>query len=137
MKPNNNFNIRKGINDDNLMIADFIGFKPCLVADSNGNKIYVGAETPFGWKYPDCYPETDYLISVQDLKFNTSWDWLMLVIQECNSLDLDPRDKYIPSFDKIILPSMDTWDINEVYKAVVKFIEEYYIDNFNYYRLHY
>jgi|14_taG_2_1085336.scaffolds.fasta_scaffold04486_5 hypothetical protein len=137
MKPNNNFNIRKGINDDNLMIADFIGFKPCFVADSNGNKIYVGAETPFGLKYPDCYPETDYLISVQDLKFNTSWDWLMLVIQECNSLDLDPRDKYIPSFDKIILPSMDTWDINEVYKAVIKFIEEYYIDNFNYYRLHY
>tara|TARA_Y100000401_G_C8290647_1_gene208505 strand:- start:390 stop:779 length:390 start_codon:yes stop_codon:yes gene_type:complete len=129
MKPNFTPLWRTNVNDDNKLIADFIGFKPCLTSDPNGNKIYVGTETPFGWQYPDCYPEHDYLISVEDLKFNTSWDWLMLVIRECNSLDLDNRDKYVPSFDKIILPSMDTWDINEVYKAVVKFIEEYYLYN--------
>jgi len=114
---------------ENKLIAEFIGFKPCLVPCLNGNKIYVGTETPFGWQYPNCYPEHDYLISVQDLKFNTSWDWLTFVLRECKSLDLNPRDKYIPSFDKLILPSLDTWDINEVYKSVVEFINEYNQNN--------
>ena len=136
MKPNNNFNIRKGINDDNLMIADFIGFKPCLVADSNGNKIYVGAETPFGWKYPDCYPEADYLISVQDLKFNTSWDWLMPVVEQINLLDDYRYTVYIASMDTRIEDNITgdvVVDINckhsiyelreSVYEAVVQFIK--------------
>jgi hypothetical protein len=138
MKPNFTPLWRTGVNDDNKMIADFIGFKPCLTTDPSGNKIYAGTETPFGWNYPDCYPEADYLISVEDLKFNTSWDWLMLVIQECHSRDLDPGTYYIPSFDKYILPSIVGpsiskiyvgWDINEVYKALVDFIYQYYIGN--------
>lgn len=101
--------------ENNKLIAEFIGFKPCLVADSDGNKIYVGKETPFGWKYPDCYPEADYLISVQDLKFNTSWDWLMPVIQNI--------EQYCEGVPQEMINISLYSDINEVYKSVVEFIK--------------
>ena len=104
--------------ENNKLIAEFMGFKPCLTSDPNGNKIYVGTETPFGWQYPDCYPEHDYLISVEDLKFNTSWDWLMPVVQKIGD------EYYNTPFNKLN-NEVNIWTLEDTYNAVVEFIKEY------------
>ena len=55
---------------------------------------------------------------LDELKFYTSWDWLMPVVEKCFRTG-DNTDKWDDIYNAV-----STIDIKEVYKAVVKFIEE-------------
>ena len=85
---------------DNKLIAEFMG---CLFE----NKEY----------YRPLYNSGDWS-KEDELMFNESWDWLMPVVEKCLKTG-DNTDKWDDVYNAV-----STIDIKEVYKAVVKFIEE-------------
>ena len=54
---------------------------------------------------------------INKLKFHTSWDWLMPVIEEIDHLQFEP----IESIEKALF----TRSIRDTHKAVVEFIKQY------------
>ena len=86
--------------ENNKLIAEFMHWKQC---DPNDNTIY--ANPTNGAFYS----------SDSDMRFYTSWDWLMPVIDRC----------YQEYMSKHIADAVMTCDIDTTYKAVVKFINEY------------
>jgi len=55
----------------------------------------------------------------KEMKFNTSWDWLMLVVEkcyDCGELHNEEREGIIETFAGII-------DIGSTYKAVIEYIK--------------
>lgn len=90
------------INENNKIIAEFMGpewhkdfFKDvCIISTSN--------------------------ISY---KFNTSWDWLMPVVQKIGDEYLNtPFDE---TYSNLTEHYENIWTIEDTYKAVVEFIKEY------------
>ena len=80
---------------DNVLIAEFMGMK-----------------------YSDdrSFNDGEWTHSIRSLnKFQTSWDWLMPVIDKC----------YQEHMSKHIADAVMTCDIDKVYEAVVEFIKEY------------
>ena len=86
--------------NDNKLIAEFIGHEPIV----KGN---------------DVYYELNHirLTSADDLRYHTSWDWLMPVVQKCFESAENEDDFFAISGN---LPYMDS-----TYKSVVEFIKQY------------
>ena len=59
-------------------------------------------------------------VNLLTLKYNTSWDWLMPVVEKMNTTEL--WEEYDISYLATYLVSTD---INATYNAVVEFINEY------------
>lgn len=57
---------------------------------------------------------------LEDLKYHTSWDWLMPVVQRIVNADMDTFDSYA----LWVSDSLRTADIKQVYVAVVNYIEQ-------------
>jgi len=53
---------------------------------------------------------------LDELKFHTSWDWLMPVVQKCR------QENRLEYFDRVYY-AIETCDIKITYKAVVEFIK--------------
>ena len=87
--------------NNNKLIAEFIGHEPIV----KGN---------------DVYYELNHirLTSADDLRYHTSWDWLMPVVQKCYKLDNEE------GFDSIV-DAVSTLDIDRTYTSVVEFIKQY------------
>jgi len=62
------------------------------------------------------------LYSIDELKYHTSWDWLMKVIEKCREKDPPMR---IYEYNQYIMQSFNYLDIEETWKAVIKFIKWY------------
>jgi hypothetical protein len=85
--------------NENKLIAEFMGWKQC---DPNDNTIYAN-------------PTNGALHSSDsDMRFHTSWDWLMPVIDKC----------YQEHMSKHIADAVMTCNIDEAYKVVVEFIKD-------------
>jgi hypothetical protein len=73
--------------------------------------------------YPNLGTEGDFSY----LKYHTSWDWLMPVVEKClekhNNL-IDGRDVIDTSYSSIA-QALQVVSLKETYKAVVEFIKEY------------
>lgn len=99
----------KTTEENNRMIAEFMG------VNKNNNGTY---ELP---QFGSLRPSGDFRTEFEStqLKFHTSWDWLMPVVEECakKSTTSNQRDK--------ITFSLLSMDINKMYNAVVQFIEWY------------
>ena len=93
--------------ENNKLIAEFMGWKQC---DPNDNTIYAN-------------PTNGALHSSDsDMRFHTSWDWLMLVVNEI----IKSRDEQNADWDLTDLKyALCTTNIELVYKEVVGFIQEY------------
>ena len=89
---------------NNKLIAEFMGLSikagVCYYTDENN-------EFPMGIRSND------------NLPYDTSWDWLMPVIQKCIRTG-DNTDEWDNIFDALSLLS-----INAVYEEVVEFIKDY------------
>ncbi len=87
---------------DNKLIAEFMEHEPIVKGD-------------------DVYYELNHirLTSEDDLRYHTSWDWLMPVVQKC--LDVSDDDN-IEDFYSIqnVVPNIEA-----TYDAVVGFIKQY------------
>ncbi len=55
-----------------------------------------------------------------DLKYHKSWDWLMPVVEKCYQCNHEEGDLHMRLNDAVL-----TVNIEEVYKAVVEFINWY------------
>lgn len=101
----------KEIVENNKLIAEFMGW------NKYGNNVY---HTPFE-NASYCNGEFTHIVNFpQDLKFNSSWDWLMPVVEKTLLIanELDDLEKFSIITDQVPY-------INEVYKAVVEFIKYY------------
>jgi len=59
---------------------------------------------------------------VMELKFNTSWDWLIPVVQKIGDEYLNtPFDE---TYSKLTEGYENIWTIEDTYKAVVEFIKD-------------
>jgi hypothetical protein len=92
---------------NNKVIAEFMGVNVITLDDVRKNK------NPY-FSSADGYLE-------DDLKYHTSWDWLIPVVDKCfqyGELHNSYREQIIASLSGVI-------DIEDTYKAVVEFINEY------------
>jgi hypothetical protein len=91
---------------DNKIIAEFMGME----LGDDKTMYYDDAE--------NLHPPTP----INELKYHTSWDWLMPVANEI----IKSRDEQNTDWDLTDLKyALQTTNIEYVYKAVVKFINEY------------
>ena len=98
--------------ENNILIAKFLGFDLQRYEDDGVVE---------GYKLP--YEQMKSTFSEDELKFNTSWDWLMPVVSKCyeyGELDNTQREQIIASLSGII-------DIEDTHNAVVDFIKWYNI----------
>ena len=87
---------------DNKIIAEFMGMEHCYRPYDDG---FMEVK------------ENDSCVELEDLQYHTSWDWLMPVAEKC--LTTGDRKHYV------INDALLTCNIEEVYKAVVEFINEH------------
>ena len=98
--------------ENNKLIAEFMGWKQC---DPNDNTIYAN-------------PTNGALHSSDsDMRFYTSWDWLMPVIEKIQDKHLENPKLDYDYIDDIRLAVPN---IQEVYSLVVEFIKELNYFNF-------
>ena len=64
----------------------------------------------------DTYQETN-----SNLKYHSSWDWLMPVISKCYKEH--NRDAYFIQYNKYLLESIKNCDIDKAHQIVVDFIK--------------
>lgn len=92
--------------EDNKLIAEFMGCTNPFndITDATLYKIEQGT------------------FEIGELKYHTSWDWLMPVVQKIKRTDLS-REMVMQGMDELI-DAFDTADIETTYDAVVEFIKE-------------
>lgn len=108
--------------ENNKIIAEFMGWTPC---DSNDNTMYANPQD-----HSDVW-------STDEMRYHTSWDWLMPVVEKINLLDDYRYTTYIASMDTRIEDNITGGvivDVNckhsvdellqSVYQAVVEFIKQ-------------
>ena len=94
------------IEENNRLIAEFIEFD---ISRLENDGII---ETPKGWDYAS--------YSLDELKFHTSFDWLMPVVSKCR-IESNSEDSHWES----IYYTLEECDLTVTYQAVIKFIEWY------------
>jgi len=101
----------KQMEHSNELIAEFMGVEEAY--NPNGNDFV------FKTTIPDINGDTDILESykVSELKYHTSWDWLMPVIHKCFDVanDCAMQD---------IMHHLQVAEMGDTYKAVVEFIKD-------------
>ena len=84
-------------------------------------------------QYPQCHPfynisgdwwHYESYFESDNMAFSTSWDWLMPVVEEISNICSIKED------DFSIILSCGSFNIQKVYKRVVKIIKNYYIYNY-------
>jgi hypothetical protein len=66
---------------------------------------------------------------VMELKFNTSWDWLMPVIEKCLLGEAEQNEEISNTTIKNIYEGIYNQDISFTYKSVIGFIKHYNQNN--------
>lgn len=98
---------------DNELIAEFMGATPCKIDVKSIGIV-------------DGYECDEFKLAIDELEYNSSWDWLMPVVEKISGLV--PR-AFERSLDIGPLSPLAELRINstisEVYKAIVEFIEWY------------
>ena len=100
--------------ENNKLIAEFMGVKP----KNNWFDGYELSKAGLPFSYGAMGNGTD------ELKFNTSWDWLMPVVAECLRIIGEGNEEWDAQYENI----NDTFyqvQINQTYKAVLDFINWY------------
>ena len=83
--------------------------------NTNENNILIAEFMQEGTKGFGIYDFDGYFYNLNELKFHSSWEWLMPVIDKC----------YQEHMSKHIGDAVLTCNKYKAYKAVVEFIEEY------------
>jgi len=102
--------------NNNKLIAEFMGYPPMTDAVDDRTIAYdVGGSV---MNINNTHNENDdNVFHPDDMKFHTSWDWLMPVIENIDHLQY-ARVKGIED-------ALSTRHIGDTHKAVVEFIKEY------------
>jgi len=92
----------KNTNENNKLLAEF------MQKSSEGFGLY---------DFNGCHYKLD------ELKFYTSWDWLMPVVIKISRKIDKPIDEVVSLLTEV--GSDNIWNINSFYNAIVEFIKEY------------
>jgi len=95
--------------ENNRLIAEFMGFEVFYRPYSNGFIEISKSE----------------LCDVDDMKYHTSWDWLMPVIEKCLVGEAEQSEEISNTTIKNIYEGICNQDISFAYKSVVEFIKLY------------
>tara|TARA_R110001599_G_scaffold213990_1_gene411931 strand:+ start:1456 stop:1776 length:321 start_codon:yes stop_codon:yes gene_type:complete len=102
----------------NKLIAEFMGLKTPFNEISDA--------TLYRYKGIDEKGEYQFDVELHEMRYHLSWDWLMPVANEI----IKSRDEQNADWDLTDLKySLQTTNIELVYKAVVEFIKEYNQNN--------
>ena len=63
------------------------------------------------------------MVHAEDFKYHTSWDWLMPVVEKID--DMFGNDNQVDDSINKVHNAVLLFDIDEVYQAVIEFIESY------------
>ena len=120
---------------DNILIAEFMGGIPSSVPNLINLPQTVGESSLFCVKGSDGLPSGTYKVErLNELKYNTSWDWLMPVVEKIESLGyeffiVEDRIKIAHNTDHstetIIDFTLGGSKRDATYQAVVEFIKWY------------
>ena len=107
-----NAKLKSEINETNILIAKFMD---CLLCNDKMVK-----RTTKYWDFPG---DSGLYCYIEDLRYNTSWDWLIPIVKRI----VPPHGFTLSSirYQTAVINSMHTLDINKVYNAVVEFIKQY------------
>ena len=102
---------------DNKLIAEFMGFpKQSDVVDDRTTAYYIGDVIK---ATNENNQNEDNVFHPDDMMFDSSWDWLMPVVDKCFDIHFEHSDDL--SF--LLNDALLTTNIDEVYRAVVEFIK--------------
>ena len=104
---------------DNKLIAEFMGVHDEISLDSIAGNIHSWSDTPFFYITEDSKEKVIEGIAKYS-KYDTSWDWLMPVVQKCFDTQQPEEGQHY-----FINESLLTMDIEVVYDRVVEFIKTY------------
>ena len=107
---------------NNKLIAEFMGGIPSSVPNLINLPQTVGESSLFCVKGSEGLPSGTYKVErLNELKYNTSWDWLMPVVSKIltneNYIDITQREN--------IMDSLPYGIEDDTYAAVVEFIKWY------------
>lgn len=108
----------ENITENNRLIAGFMGYK--LITPEmrrNPEKWYIKGKSSSYWENQSLLGGKKVLCSEHDLKYHSSWDWLMPVLHKCFAYD-NLRMK-----QEINLAMFGYNNIEAVWLVVIKFIE--------------
>jgi hypothetical protein len=104
---------------NNKLIAEFMGYK--LMSCNRGK----------AWDIGKSIPSKDHLFAIQgvlhtgnELKFHTSWDWLMPVIEKCLVREAEQNEEVSNTTIKNIYEGICNQNISFAYKSVLQFINQ-------------
>jgi hypothetical protein len=63
-------------------------------------------------------PQGSEVVPINSMKYHSSWDWLIPVVQKCYKIDNEE------GFDSLV-DAVSTLDIDGTYQAVVEFIKNF------------
>ena len=105
---------------ENKLIAEFMGGITSSVPNLINLPQTRGDANIHSVKGSEVLPNGTYSVHrLNELKYHTSWDWLMPVVRKCFQTGDDTHQ-----WDNI-MDTIFTCDINIVYAQVVEFIKEY------------
>ena len=105
--------------NDNKLIAEFMGVHDEISLDSIAGNIHSWSDAPFFFITEDSKEKVIEGIAKYS-KYDTSWDWLMPVVQKCFDTQQPEEGQHY-----FINESLLTMDIEVVYDRVVEFIKQY------------
>ena len=101
------------IEEKNKMIAEFMGIKTLRYHEGIDDDRYYFYDLEFPFLEPD------------EMKYNTSWDWLMSAVKKCKNLLSNPKDVSDIYILRDLEETVFSCEINIAYDGVVKFINWY------------
>ena len=106
--------------ENNKLIAEFMGYK--LMSCNRGKAWDIGKSIP---SKDHLFPIQGVLHTGNELKFHTSWDWLMPVINKIRSMDSTYEVEEVGKYDWDNEISHYEFDLDLTYESVVEFIKQY------------
>ena len=100
---------------NNKLIAEFMGYK--LMSCNRGKAWDIGKSIP---SKDHLFPIQGVLHTGNELKFHTSWDWLMPVVIKCFEVGEQTNDDLNFKLNDALLET----NIDSLYKVVVEFINQ-------------
>ena len=96
--------------ENNMLVAEFMGFKNTTPTDKDFNIFEKEGES---------------LMEAMSMKYHSSWDWLIPVVQKIQTIEPDQNATY----GLEVRFSPFTYSLESIYKGVIEFIKKYNHEN--------
>ena len=109
--------IRNYIEESNILIAEFMGADGAPKYNPESWDIYITGHLDVD----SDHEEAQHFYTPSEMKYHTSWDWLMPVVQKC----FDLTDGRYDGDMEYIMHHLQVANKNSTYREVVEFIKQH------------